>query len=99
LTRAQTQVESRNFEIRKNVLKYDDVMNTQRQVIYEQRNEILEGSDEQVAKHAEEFITSSITAVVGGYASDEAHPEEWDFEELWVELAKLYPLSLNREDF
>ena len=85
---AQSQVESRNFEIRKNVLKYDDVMSRQRVVIYEQRRRVLEGEDlhEQV-KH---FRTDVLSAYITG-ATTEGRPEDWDLDALWTALKVRVP--------
>jgi preprotein translocase subunit SecA len=98
VARAQAQVESRNFEIRKNVLKYDDVMNKQREVIYAQRSVVLEGSDEQVAAFAEDFVEDGIKAVVQTYAPPGVYGEEWNLDELWPALTAMYPVSLSLDD-
>ena len=96
VARAQAQVEARNFEIRKNVLKYDDVMNNQRQVVYKQRDMILNGTDEQIEEISERFIEEAVTGLVDLYAPDGVHPEEWNLEELWTALETIYPVSLER---
>ena len=91
---AQTQVESLNFEMRKNVLKYDDVMNRQREVVYSERREVLEGADisELVQAFMEETITAYVTsATAGGF------PENWDLETLWQALKLLYPIAATVE--
>jgi preprotein translocase subunit SecA len=72
---AQKKVEEQNFVMRKNVLKYDDVMNTQRQVIYEQRRRVLEGED--LSGDVREWIDEVVEAVVQEYTAEE-FPEEWD---------------------
>jgi preprotein translocase subunit SecA len=95
--RAQSQVESRNFEIRKNVLKYDDVMNKQREVIYGQRSIVLEGPDEQVAEYAEDFVEEAIRNLVSTYAPAGVYGEEWNLEELWVALEQIYEVTVDRE--
>jgi len=95
--RAQGQVESRNFEIRKNVLKYDDVMNNQRKVIYEQRNVVMEGTDEQVAEYAEDFIEEAVRNLCAQHAAEGIYPEEWTLEDLWTALERIYPVSVDRE--
>jgi preprotein translocase subunit SecA len=95
--RAQTQVESRNFEIRKNVLKYDDVMNEQRKVVYAQRNAVLTGTDERVAEIAEDFIASTVNAVVSTFASG-AYDEDWNLDELWTSMEQIYPVKLSRDE-
>ncbi|HYO86319.1 MAG TPA: preprotein translocase subunit SecA [Dermatophilaceae bacterium] len=89
---AQTQVEGRNFEIRKNVLKYDDVLNTQRKVIYEERRRVLEGED------LHEQVRHLITDVIDGYvnaASSEGFAEDWDLQQLWTAVGTLYPVSIG----
>ena len=92
---AQTQVEQQNFEIRKDVLKYDDVMNRQRHVIYDERAKVLEGADMQ------EQVRSMIDEVVAGYvaaATAEGFPEEWDLDQLWKAFRQLYPGGVSIED-
>ena len=91
IANAQGQVESQNFESRKNVLKYDDVMNRQREVIYGERREVLEGADleEQVRGFIEDVISGYVSAATAEFA------EEWDLEALWVGLKQLYPVSLD----
>ena len=88
---AQAQVESQNFDSRKNVLKYDDVMNRQREVIYGERRAVLEGAD----LHTQ--IRSMIADAVEGYVvgATEGLSEEWDLEALWVALKTLYPITLS----
>ncbi len=92
---AQSQVESRNFEIRKNVLKYDDVMSRQREVIYEQRRRVLEGEDlhEQVGH----FRTDVLSAYIQG-ATAEGRPEDWDLDALWTALKAVYPVSITPDE-
>ena len=92
---AQTQVEAQNFEIRKNVLKYDEVMNRQRLVIYSERNRILDGED--VQDHIKTFMHETIDAYVAA-ATAEGFPEDWDYDTLWTALKTLYPISLTPED-
>ena len=89
---AQTQVEGRNFEIRKNVLKYDDVMNTQRKVIYEQRRRVLEGED--LHEQVRHFITDVVTSYVNS-ATAAGFAEDWDLDTLWSNLKQLYPVSIE----
>ena len=92
---AQTQVEARNFEIRKNVLKYDDVLNRQRTVIYDERLRVLEGED------LHEQIRHFINDVVAGYvssATSEGFVDDWDLEQLWTALKMLYPVSITIEE-
>ncbi len=85
---AQTQVEAQNFEIRKNVLKYDEVLNRQRTVIYDERRRVLEGAD------LHEQIRHMIDDVVEGYvvaATGEGFAEEWDLDQLWSALQDALP--------
>jgi preprotein translocase subunit SecA len=92
---AQTQVEQQNFEIRKDVLKYDDVLNRQRKVIYGERRKVLEGEDlsEQLHDMIEEVMTGYVTG-----ATSEGFPEEWDLEKLWTAFRGLYPVSVTVDD-
>jgi preprotein translocase subunit SecA len=89
---AQTQVEQQNFEVRKNVLKYDEVMNQQRKVIYAERRRILEG--ENLAEQAHDMLVDVITAYVNG-ATAEGYAEDWDLEALWTALKTLYPVGID----
>ncbi|WP_333619348.1 preprotein translocase subunit SecA [Dietzia sp.] len=89
---AQGQVEAQNFEMRKNVLKYDEVMNAQRKEIYKQRNEILEGED--IHLQIEGYIYRVVEAYVAG-ATVEGYYEDWDLEKLWEALGQLYPISIT----
>ncbi len=92
---AQSNVESLNFEIRKDVLKYDDVMNRQRKVVYDERRAVLEGAD------LEPQISGMIDDVVEGYvrgATGEGFPEEWDLDKLWRALKQLYPVGTTIDD-
>ena len=91
---AQTQVEQQNFEIRKNVLKYDEVMNKQRTVIYDERRRVLHGEDlhVQVQNMIDDVVTAYVTAPPRpGYA------EDWDTDTLWTALKTLYPISVTPE--
>jgi preprotein translocase subunit SecA len=92
---AQKKVEEQNFVARKNVLKYDDVMNVQRQVIYEQRREVLEGHD------LSEQIAGWIDDVVGGMVDQHTqseYAEEWDLDGLFMDMAGLYPMEVKPEE-
>ncbi len=89
---AQTQVEAQNFEIRKNVLKYDDVMNRQRGVIYGDRRLVLEGDD--ISAQVGQFLADTIHAYVDAETS-EGFAEDWDLEKLWTALRLVYPISLT----
>jgi preprotein translocase subunit SecA len=94
---AQKQVEAVNFERRKNVLKYDEVMNTQRQVIYEERRKILEGRD--LRDDALEMVQEVLEGTVTQFVSPDVFPEEWDLEALRVALTNVYPTELRVRDF
>ena len=96
VARAQAQVEARNFEIRKNVLKYDDVMNKQREVVYRQRSTVLEGPDEKVAEYAEDFVEETVRTLCATYASPGVFAEEWDLDELWTALGEIYAVGADR---
>ncbi|WP_328925983.1 preprotein translocase subunit SecA [Streptomyces sp. NBC_00190] len=92
---AQSQVETQNFETRKNVLKYDEVLNSQREVIYRERRRVLEGEDlqEQVRFMMDDTIDAYIAAeTVEGFA------EEWDLERLWGAFKQLYPVKVTIEE-
>lgn len=93
---AQKSVESRNYEIRKNVLKYDDVMNKQRQVIYGERQAVLKGED--IHKDILRFIRETITSYIQGAQKGSDKPEDWDADELWKALASVYPVSLDQDE-
>ena len=92
---AQTQVEQQNFEIRKDLLKYDDVMNRQRVVIYGERREVLEGADlqDQIRKMIEEVISGYVAG-----ATAEGFPEEWDLDQLWRAFRQLYPGGIAEDE-
>ncbi len=92
---AQTQVEAQNFEIRKNVLKYDEVMNRQRVVIYEERRRVLEGED--LHEQVRGFLDDTVRAYVEAETS-EGYPEDWDYERLWTALHTLYPVGVTADE-
>jgi preprotein translocase subunit SecA len=92
---AQTQVEAQNFEIRKNVLKYDDVMNRQREVIYGERRLVLEGKD--LKDQVIEFMQDTLAAYVDAATAD-GYAEDWDLETLWTHLKVIYPISFTPAD-
>ena len=96
IERAQTQVESQNFEIRKNVLKYDEVMNTQRRIIYEWRNQILHGdhTEELLAEWRDDVVEDAVREMTDGVDAS-----EWDWEELSTHTSELYPTKLGRDSF
>ncbi|MDN3481024.1 preprotein translocase subunit SecA [Arthrobacter sp. APC 3897] len=92
---AQGQVEGRNAEQRKNVLKYDDVLNRQREAIYGDRRRILEGDDlqEKIGFFLEDVVTSIVNE-----ATAEGHGDDWDYEQLWTNLKTLYPVGLTIDE-
>jgi preprotein translocase subunit SecA len=92
---AQSQVEAQNFEIRKNILKYDDVMNRQRHAVYGDRRKVLEGAD------VESRLRATVDTVVEQYVigATEGFAEDWDLEQLWSNMSTLYPVSLVRAEY
>ncbi|MEM7140785.1 MAG: preprotein translocase subunit SecA [Actinomycetota bacterium] len=88
IERAQNTVEARNAETRKNVLKYDEVMNEQRKVIYRRRSQILDGAD--LREEALEYLNDAIEGAVGTYCVSDI-VEEWDIEGLATEISTLWP--------
>ena len=90
---AQSQVEAQNFDSRKNILKYDDVMSRQREVIYTERREVLEGHD------LKQWVEQMVGEVVGAYVAGatEGFPEQWDLDQLWTALGTLYPVGVTAE--
>ncbi|HEX2234694.1 MAG TPA: preprotein translocase subunit SecA [Actinomycetota bacterium] len=97
IERAQTQVEQMNFEIRKNVLKYDEVMDKQRQIIYAERHNILAGED--LGERALELVSDVVEGAIARNANPDLAPEEWDWEQLFAHIREIYPASLRLEDF
>jgi preprotein translocase subunit SecA len=89
---AQSQVEARNAEIRKNVLKYDDVMSRQRDAIYSDRRHILEGDD--IQNRVDGFLEDVISNIVSNHIV-EGSGKDWDFEALWADLKTIYPVGLE----
>jgi len=92
---AQTQIEGQNAEIRKNVLKYDEVLNKQRMVIYAERKRVLDGEDmhDQAQHMIDDVVADYVTA-----ATSDGYAEDWDLDQLWVSLKRLYPVSITVED-
>jgi preprotein translocase subunit SecA len=92
---AQTQIEQQNFEIRKDVLKYDDVLNRQRKVVYGERHSVLEGADlqDQVLTMTDEVIESYVDG-----ATAEGFPEDWDLNKLWGAFKQLFPISVTVDE-
>jgi preprotein translocase subunit SecA len=89
--RAQEQVESRNFQMRKRILEYDDVLNKQREVIYAIRRDILMGEDVDTKSYVEDVLTE----VVSQYVSENVYPEDWDLDALTTEVNRFYPSTID----
>nr|WP_302470863.1 preprotein translocase subunit SecA [Corynebacterium faecium] len=92
---AQSQVENQNFEMRKNVLKYDEVLNEQRKVVYRERQEILASKD--IAGQVRRMIDSTIGAYVDGATAD-GYVEDWDLDGLWNALDSLYGPTVSAQE-
>jgi len=90
---AQKRVEGQNFDIRKHLLEYDDVMNRQRQVIYEQRKKVLKG--EALWDDVEEMLEEMVEGMVPEYVDEKRHPEEWDLQGLDERIFHHFTLKLN----
>ena len=95
IERAQTTVETKNAEIRKNVLKYDEVMNEQRKVIYRRRDQILDGEDLRSA--AMEYLAEAVDALIAAHCASAAD-DEWDLEGLNKELTLYFPNTITDDD-
>ncbi len=95
IANAQKRVEGRNFEIRKHLLEYDDVMNSQREFIYAERNAILEGAD--ISNKIHDYINDVVELGVETYAGDGIHPEEWDLEGLYQWFNTKFLVDIGRE--
>ncbi len=93
---AQKRVEGQNFDIRKHLLEYDDVMNRQRQVIYEQRKKVLRGED--LWKDIEEMTEELVDDLIPDYIEKKQHPEEWNLKGLDDMVFKQFSLKLNLSD-
>jgi preprotein translocase subunit SecA len=93
---AQRQIEELNFERRKNILKYDDVMNTQRSVIYDERTKILEGED--FKDEAIDMVTEVVTHTVDQLVPEHTFKEEWDLEAVITGLSDVYPTRISKAD-
>src|SRR4028118_408439 len=89
--RAQEQVESRNFQMRKRILEYDDVLNKQREVIYAIRRDILMGEDVDTAEYVEDVLTTAVSE----YVSENVYPEDWDLDALTTEVNRFYPSRID----
>ncbi|NNE74233.1 MAG: preprotein translocase subunit SecA [Acidimicrobiales bacterium] len=95
IERAQNTVEQKNAEIRKNVLKYDEVMNEQRKIIYQRRDQILDGAD--LKAEADEYLAESVDSLISTFCVSE-HAEDWDLDTLHVEVTNYWPTELSIDD-
>ena len=93
---AQKKVEEQNFNIRKRVLDYDDVLNKQREVIYSERRRVLEGED--LGEQARDWIAELLVQTVDEYGDEDSLPADWDLEALFATLQGYYPMSFTLED-
>jgi preprotein translocase subunit SecA len=92
---AQGQVEAQNFETRKNILKYDDVMNRQRHVVYDERRRVLEGAD--LREQVQDMLEETVTGYVQGATAD-GFAEDWDLDALFTAMKTLYQSELTEEE-
>ncbi len=90
---AQKKIEGNNYNIRKHVLEYDDVMNKQREVIYGQRKQVLMGND--VSEYIQKMIADLIEESIGAYCPDNKFPEEWDIKDLNARMERLFGIALE----
>jgi preprotein translocase subunit SecA len=92
---AQRQVESRNFDIRKNVLKYDDVLNEQRKVVYGQRQRLIENDQDEVDELAQKYVDDVVTGAVNAFCPPGVYPEEWDVDGVRNHLEQIYDCTYD----
>ncbi|WP_228373650.1 preprotein translocase subunit SecA [Demequina soli] len=92
---AQAQIEGRNHEIRKNILKYDDVLNSQRKIIFAERRRVLDGED--LHEQMQSFVEDVVKAYVRS-ATLVGSPDDWDLEALWKDLRAVYPVSIDIDE-
>ena len=97
LERAQQKVEARNFDIRKNILKYDDVMNEQRKVVFEQRIEFMRA--ESVNDNVRDMRHQIVDDLVPRYVPPKAYPDQWDMDGLREEIGEIYNLDIPLSDW
>ena len=93
---AQKKVEEQNFNIRKRVLDYDDVLNKQREVVYSERRRVLEGED--LGEQARDWIAETLVEVVDQYGDEDSLPADWDMSALFGALQGYYPMSFGLDD-
>ena len=94
---AQKRVETHNFEIRKHLLEYDDVMNKQREIVYGMRRQILDGESQ--AETITDWIEETVAATIDGYAPEEAHAEDWDLAGLGTALTQQFDVKIAPAQF
>jgi preprotein translocase subunit SecA len=97
LEKAQQKVEARNFEIRKNILKYDNVLNDQRRVIFDQRKEIMSSDD--VSDQIADFREEVVEMLVSRHIPEKAYPEQWDAAGLEDEIGGIFGVQLPVRDW
>ncbi|MCU0306351.1 MAG: preprotein translocase subunit SecA [Thermoleophilia bacterium] len=93
---AQKKVEEYNFNIRKRVLEYDDVLNKQREVIYAERRQVLEGED--LSDRARDWVVEALVDIVDEFADEEQSPADWDLEGIFASVGQIYPISFGPDD-
>ena len=93
---AQKKVEEYNFNIRKRVLEYDDVLNKQREVIYAERRQVLEGAN--LSEQARDWIVEVLVETVDRYEEPEAAVADWDLDGMFAEIGQLYPMTFSAAD-
>jgi len=91
---AQKQVESQNFESRKHVLEYDDVMNKQREAVYGLRRQLMEGTDQKLLI-ADDYVSTILSGILDEFAPVKAHPEQWNMEQIYAQVFELFGLQLE----
>ena len=97
LEKAQQKVEARNFDIRKNLLKFDNVMNDQRKVIYEQRRDMMQA--ESVAETVQDMRLEVVENLIAGHCPEKTYPEQWQTEALREDIRRIYLLDLPLADW
>lgn len=95
IERAQKQVEARNFDIRKHLLEYDDVMNKQREAVYAMRRRLLEGDD--MDERIQELTEDLLMDLMDKYAAKDTHPDQWDLEHLQIAVQEQFALDYRSE--
>ncbi len=90
---AQSRVEAHNFSIRKNIIEYDDVMNQQREIIYRQRREALQGGDLKPAVF--DMIEDMIDSIIEDNTADKTYAEDWNLDAINKEMLRIFGLQPN----